>query len=145
MKIKDLALTKAKAKPKHPEYQLQVQISNYLNMQISKGAKLTFYNSEKGSSKMTIPQQARYKPMLPMDNFKQPDLMVVRKDSSVALYLELKAKSPFKKDGKTLLANEHIEAQAKSLELLRTCGHVAEFCWTFDDAKRFIDDFMQPF
>ncbi len=139
MKVKNLAQTKKK--PSHPEYQLQVQISNYLNLQISMGSDLTFYNSEKGSAKMTIPQQARYRPLLPVDNFKQPDLMVVKKGQAEALYLELKAKSPFKKDGKTLLANEHIEAQAKSLEYLRTCGHTAEFCWSFDDAKRFIDNF----
>jgi hypothetical protein len=140
MKVKNLAQTTKK--PSHPEYQLQVQISNYLNLQISMGSDLTFYNSEKGSAKMTIPQQARYRPLLPIDNFKQPDLMIVKKGQAEALYLELKAKSPFRKDGKTLLANEHIEAQAKSLEYLRTCGHTAEFCWSFDDARFIIDSFM---
>jgi hypothetical protein len=139
MKVKNLAPTKNKRT--YPEYQLQVQISNYLNLQIHMGSDLTFYNSEKGSAKMTDQQQGRYKPLLPLDSFKQPDLMVIKKGQAEALYLELKAKSPFKKDGKTLLANEHIEAQAKSLEYLRTCGHTAEFCWSFDDAKRLIDNF----
>lgn len=57
------------------------------------------------------------------------------------LFIELKAVNIYKKDG-TLLKNEHVEDQAKTIEVLKTKGYAATFALGFDNSKKIIDSYM---
>lgn len=58
------------------------------------------------------------------------------------LILELKAKSPFKKDGKTLLSDPHLEDQHKTMVHLRNRGFMCELVWGFEQGKKIINDYL---
>ena len=57
------------------------------------------------------------------------------------LFIELKAKTIYKKDG-SLLANDHVAEQKTMLEWLETRGYMARFAVGFDEAKKLIDDYL---
>jgi hypothetical protein len=57
------------------------------------------------------------------------------------LCIELKIKSPFKKNGE-LLKNEHLEGQQKSIFDLQQKGYFAKFSVGFDETKELIDWYM---
>jgi hypothetical protein len=128
----------------HNEHALQVAITAYLNLlPCFIQGKAAFYNSEKGSMKFTPAQAGRNKQLQPCNEYKQPDLVIFKAGSTKCLFLELKAVTPYLKDGVTLKKSEHIAAQARSLEFLQRCGHEAAFCWSFEDAVILIDNFLK--
>ncbi len=60
------------------------------------------------------------------------------------LFIELKKDGTkiYLKDGRTLVASEHIRAQASTLESLRMAGYMAEFVIGFDECTKLIDDYL---
>jgi hypothetical protein len=123
---------------KHPEYQLQVQVCNYLNLQYP----IVQYMSDTVANvKLTMPQAVRNK-KIQKEGFKCPDLIIFQpKGKHHGLFIELKVTSPFKKDGQ-LKKNDHIEGQAKTIQGLREQGYYATFATGFDEAKNVIDAYM---
>lgn len=122
-----------------PEYELQCQIAEYLCRQYPN---VLFASDVKGSIKLTIPQAVRWK-KLQKPGFAQPDLVIFEKRKGYgALFLELKAESPYRKDG-TLKKSEHLQAQMDSLLALERAGYFAVFCWEFSAAKCFIDSYLR--
>lgn len=123
-----------------PEYKLQTQVCEYLERQYPK---VLFLSDTVASVKLTFAQQNRNK-KIQKHGFKCPDLIILQPNSYYhGLFVELKAKTPFKKDGVTLLSNEHIEEQNNTLNELLSKGYFATFAWSFEMAKGIIDNYLK--
>lgn len=126
-------------KKAQPEYELQKSICSYLKLQFPKAL---FMSDTIAQIKLTFGQQMRNK-NIQKEGFHCPDLLIfVPKGDYHGLFLELKAKTIYKKDG-TLLKNDHVESQAETLRQLRLLGYCAEFAVGFDEAKLIIDNYMK--
>lgn len=122
-----------------PEYQLQVAICNYLKHQYPK---VLFLSDTIASVKLNERQAARNK-AIQKHNFKTPDLIILSPNSQYAgLFLELKVNSPYKKDGKTLKSDKHLEGQLESIKRLRELGYAADFAVGFEQTKQKIDNYL---
>jgi hypothetical protein len=96
--------------------------------------------------KLTIPQQVRSK-KIQADGFACPDMMIFRPSGIYsAMFLELKADNPFRKNG-VLKKDEHLERQAAAIERLRSSGYHADFYWQAEQAFEAIKAYMsgRPF
>lgn len=125
-----------------PEYQLQKQIATYLKNQYPK---VLFLSDTVASVKLTAPQQSRNKE-IQCQKFKCPDLIIFQPNNFYhGLFIELKAESPYLKDGITLKSDLHIQEQNKTLTELTEKGYLAVFIWTFDRAKNIIDGYINSF
>lgn len=125
---------------KHPEYELQKQICKYLELQYRD---VVFLSDTVANCKLTMVQAVRNK-AIQKDGFKTPDLLILEPRGDYhGLFIELKVKSPFKKCGKVLLSNEHLEGQQKSITHLLNKGYYACFSVGLDETKKIIDDYMK--
>lgn len=123
---------------KHEEYILQGQICQYLELQYKD---VSFISDTIANVKLTIPQQVRNK-KIQKEDFKCPDLLILEPRNGYAgLFIELKTKSPFKKNGE-LYKNDHLEGQQKSLNDLEDKGYKTCFSWGFDRTKKIIDTYL---
>lgn len=126
---------------KHPEYNLQKSVCTYLNHQYPN---VLFLSDTIAAVKLTIIQGARNK-AIQKEGFKTPDLIILKPNSKYhGLFIELKIKSPFKKNG-DLKANEHLEGQQKTLNQLSGLGYFACFGWEFSQIKVIIDNYMETY
>lgn len=99
--------------------------------------------------KLSVGQARRHKKMHPKRGY--PDLLICEPRNErltgvytghyCGLFIELKAKTIYKKDG-SLLANDHVAEQKTMLEWLETRGYMARFAVGFDEAKKLIDDYL---
>jgi len=125
---------------KHQEFILQKAVCRYLEMQYKD---VLFLSDTIGNIKLTEAQASRNK-LIQKDGFKCPDLLILEPNKFYkGLFIELKIKSPFKKDGITLLKNDHLEAQKLSMEQLTAKGYLCFFKWEFDDIKELINWYMK--
>jgi hypothetical protein len=121
-----------------PEWALQVQICDYLRRAYPN---VRFLSDVKAAVKLTIPQSVRLK-KVQADDFACPDLMIfAARHGKHALFMELKASSPFKQDG-TLRTDEHLSRQMAALKALVAEGYWASFVWDFDTARASIDWYL---
>lgn len=124
-----------------PEYELQKSICKWLDLQ---HPKLLYLSDTIASVKLTIPQQARNK-SIQKKCFKCPDLLILHPNNTYhGLFIELKVKSPYKKDG-TLLKNEHLEGQDKTIKELNEKGYLACFSWGFEMTKGIIEKYINDY
>lgn len=122
-----------------PEFILQKQICQWLSLQYPH---ILFLSDTVASVKLTTPQAIRNKSIQKV-GFKTPDLIIFFPNKHYSgLFLELKAESPYKKDG-TLFKNEHLEAQQKSINELNCLGYYACFSWGFNKTEKIITDYLQ--
>ena len=93
---------------KHPEYKLQKAVCQYLEMQYPN---VLFLSDTIASVKLTMQQAVRNK-AIQKKGFKCPDLLILEpsKFGHCGLFLELKIKSPFKKNGE-VYENDHLKGQ----------------------------------
>lgn len=123
---------------KHPEFELQAECCKYLNAQYPK---LLYYSDTVANLKLTVFQGARNK-RIQKEGFKTPDLLILKPNYYHAgLFIELKVKSPYKKDG-TLLKNEHLEGQQRTINDLNNLGYFATFATGFNEFKKIVDNYM---
>ena len=102
---------------KHLEYQSQKEVCRYLSLRYPD---VLFLSDTIGNVKLTMLQAARNK-AIQKYGFACPDLLILQPNKEYkGLFIELKIKSPFKKDG-TLLKNEHLEEQQKAIDKLNFC------------------------
>lgn len=124
---------------RHEEYQLQKAVCRYLDLQ---HPNVLYLSDTIASVKLTMPQAARNK-AIQKQGFKCPDLLILEpRDGYHGLFIELKVKSPYKKNG-GLLKNEHLEGQWKTIEKLNRKGFKACFSWSFDQTKEIIDNYLK--
>lgn len=123
----------------HKEYQLQKAISKYLKYSYPR---VFFLSDTVANLKLTKAQQGRNKE-IQCQNFRCPDLLIFEpKNGYHGLFLELKTKSPFKKNGE-ILQNEHLIGQYETIQKLNEKGYRAEFVWSLDDAIKIIDEYLK--
>ena len=123
---------------KQLEFQLQKQICQYMNLQYRD---VLYMSDSIAFCRLTIPQAVRNK-SVQKDGFKCPDFIVFcPKGEYHGLFIELKASSPFKKDG-SLYSSEHLQGQQKTITQLLNLGYYATFAHTFEQAKKIIDSYM---
>jgi hypothetical protein len=122
-----------------PEYTLQKQVAQYLRLRYPD---VFFLSDTVASVKLTIPQQVRNK-AIQCPTFSCPDLIIFQPNENYnGLFIELKAETPYKKDG-LLKKSEHLEAQQQTLGILKARGYYATFGWEFEQIKQIIDNYLK--
>jgi hypothetical protein len=123
-----------------PEFQLQKMIAQYLRT-AHKG--VHFLSDVRAALRLTIPQQVRAK-SIQADNFACPDMVIFepRLPHYCGMFLELKAESPFKRDG-MLKKDNHIQRQYSDILSLRIKHYHADFYWDFEVARSAIDAYLK--
>jgi len=128
-----------RGRKEQPEFLLQKQVAQYLRLQYPD---VFFLSDTVASVKLTIPQQVRNK-SIQCPIFSCPDLLIFEPNIQYnGLFIELKAETPYKKDGFTLKKSEHLEAQKETLDKLFSKGYKAVFCWDFEQVKGIIDNYL---
>lgn len=123
---------------KHIEFELQKAICKWLDLQYPN---VLYLSDTIASIKLTIPQQVRNK-SIQKKGFKCPDLLILHPNGTYhGLFIELKVKSPYKKDG-TLLKDEHLEEQEKTIKDLNAIGYLSCFSWGFGMTKSIIEEYL---
>ena len=124
---------------KHPEYQLQKEVCRYLSLRYPD---VLFLSDTIGNVKLTMLQAARNK-AIQKYGFACPDLLILQPNKEYkGLFIELKIKSPFKKDG-TLLKNDHLEEQQKAIDKLNSLGYKTLFAWNIVSICKLIDSYLK--
>lgn len=125
-------------KMKHKEYDLQANVCKWLELQYPN---LLYMSDTVASLKLTMGQAMRNK-KIQKDGFKTPDLIIFEPRGKYhGLFIELKIKSPFKKNGE-LYKSEHLEGQQKTINDLNELGYFATFSTGFDETIEIIQDYM---
>lgn len=123
---------------KHPEYNLQVYVCRYLDLQYPKAL---YLSDTIANVKLTPPQAARNK-KIQKKGFKCPDLIILEPRKGYnGLFIELKVKSPYKLNGE-LRKDDHLEGQQRTINDLNNKGYYATFATGFDEAVSIIDKYM---
>jgi hypothetical protein len=122
-----------------PEDRLSMQVSNYLKMQYP-NAIFIFDLSSGGVQSIGMAMRNKR-----LNKWGQmPDLFIAQPNKTYhGLFIELKAKDIYKKDGVTLLKNEHVYLQSQMINELRKRGYSAHFGIGFDNCKRIIDEYLK--
>lgn len=121
-----------------PEFILQKQICKWLDLQFPK---VLYLSDTIASVKLTIPQQQRNK-QIQKEGFKCPDLLILEPNNIYhGLFIELKVKSPYKKDG-SLYKNKHLKTQQKTIKDLTQKGYYSCFSWGFEMTKNIITEYF---
>jgi len=124
---------------RQPEYTIQRQVCTYLRVQYKD---ILFMSDTIASVKLTEPQATR-NASIQKRGFKTPDLIIFAPRGIYhGLFIELKTKTPYKKNG-SLLENAHLKAQAETIKNLRELGYFADFRWTLKDAIELIDWYLK--
>lgn len=85
--------------------------------------------------KKTMIQQIRANKLQSDISRDWPDTFIAQPSGDYAgFFLEFKSKTPYLKDGKTLSADKHIQAQEACMQRLRERGYAARFVWTVEQA-----------
>ena len=124
---------------KHLEYKLQKEVCRYLSLRYPD---VLFLSDTIGNVKLTMLQAARNK-AIQKYGFACPDLLILQPNKEYkGLFIELKIKSPFKKNG-TILKNEHLEEQQKAIDKLNLLGYKALFAWDVVSICKLIDSYLK--
>jgi len=122
-----------------PEFALQKQVAQYLRLQYPN---VFFLSDTVASVKLTIPQQVRNK-SIQCPTFSCPDLIIFKPNGTYhGLFIELKAETPYKKDG-LLKKSDHLEAQQATLATLNALRYKAVFGWEFEQIRQIIDEYLK--
>lgn len=120
------------------EYELQKQCVKFLELQYPE---LQFDSDTIAAVKLTGAQAGRNK-AIQKDGFARPDIAIYQPSFYYhGLFIELKVKSPFKKDG-TLLKNEHLETQQRTIDHLNSLGYFATFATGLDEFVKIVNEYM---
>ena len=136
---------KQTAKPsnrkKNPEYDIQAE---YVAKMADKYPFVMVFSDTAAHIGKTMFQQIRANKLQSEISKDWPDVFVAETSGIYSgLFLEFKAKSPFLKDGVTLSADKHIQAQAATMQRLRQRGYYASFVWTVEDAMSITKTYLE--
>jgi len=121
-----------------PEFELQKQVCRWICVQYQN---ILFLSDTIASVKLSIPQQRRNS-LIQKQSFKTPDLaLFIPNQKYHGLFIELKVKSPFKKNGE-LYKDEHLEGQQASINKLNELGYFACFSWSFTMTVEIINNYL---
>ena len=121
------------------EDKLSQDVSNFLQL---KYPKVIFRFDFASGLKMSMNQAVKHK-KLQGDRRGYPDLTIYESNEKYnGLMIELKATSPFLKDGKTLKKNQHLKEQDDYLNKLREEGYYATFSTGLGETIEIIDRYL---
>jgi len=119
------------------ESHLQSQVCQWLRIQYPD----VIFTSEASGQRLTIGQAKKAKTLRSGNGL--PDLIILEPRGIFhGLMLELKVKSPYKKNGE-LLADPHLDEQLKTLLRLMNKGYFSRFAIGFEMAKKYIELYMK--
>jgi hypothetical protein len=126
---------------KQPEYELQKAICQYLSLQYPN---VLFLSDTIASLKLTPQQQVRNS-AIQKRGFHCPDLIILQPNKFYfGLFIELKIETPFKKNGEIKASqNDHLSNQLDTIQRLDALEYYAVFAWSFEQAKKIIDDYLK--
>lgn len=120
-----------------PEYALQKQFVAWMRLQYPK---VVVFSDTAAHIKKTKLQQIRANGL--QSGWKQPDVFVAQPSGNFSgLWLELKAETPYRKDGK-LKSGNHLKSQRESMQKLMESGYAAQFAWDFDQLKAVVFGYL---
>ena len=123
---------------KHEEYNLQKNLCRYLDL---KYPKILYMSDTIANLKLSIVQSVRNK-AIQKDGLKCPDLLIFEpRNGFNGLFIEIKIKTPFKKNGE-ILKNEHLEDQYATIKILNELGYMTCFGVGFDECVKIIEKYM---
>lgn len=118
-------------KKAQPEYKIQAAFVREMSLRYPQ---IMVFSDCAAHIKKTLFQQQRAN-ALSTPGEKWPDVFIAQPSGEYAgLWLEFKAETPYKIGGATLKKNEHIEAQAATMERLRERGYFCLFVWSVEMA-----------
>lgn len=121
-----------------PEYLLQCAFVAYCARHYSD---LIVFSDTAAHIPKTVKQQLRANKL--QTGGKWLDIFIAQPSGEYCgLMMELKAETPFKKDGVTLLKNEHIEAQHDTMLRLRSRGYAALFVWELPQCIAVLNNYL---
>ena len=117
----------------HSEYSLQVAVTKYLKFAYPN----LIFRSDLGGVRLSRGLAIKMKKIQWSSGY--PDLFIAQRNKKWGgLFLELKTKTPYKKNG-DLKKCEHLEKQSQMLKNLNERGYYATFSTGFEEAKKIID------
>lgn len=120
-----------------PEKQLHISLCKYLKL----AHPSMYFDSDPSGLRVTIGIRKQLKAT--RSNHAHLDLFIAEARGNFhGMFLELKAKTPFKKDG-GLKKDEHLEEQVKTMAILTTRGYYCEHAWKLYDAIKLIEDYLK--
>lgn len=126
------------SKRKYPEFELQSQLCQYIQLQYPD----VLFLSDAISNINLRPQQAVRLRKIQKHGFNCPDLLILEpRGGFKGLFIELKVITPYKINGRLKKSN-HLDGQAKSIKDLTSKGYYSLFSWGFDRTRKLIDDYM---
>jgi len=131
---------KSPKRKQQPEFELQKLICTYLKL---KYPDIMFMSDTIAAVHLTKPQQQRNKSVQCPD-FHCPDILIFAKRGNYgALFIELKIKTPFKKNGNIKSSqNDHLRKQLQTINKLMWEGYYACFSWSYSQTKLIIDSYL---
>jgi hypothetical protein len=118
------------------EEQIQFEIFKYLSLQYPNVMAI----SESSGLRVSMGLARKLKRL--RSNHVHCDIYVLcPKGDKHGLVIELKAKNIYKKDG-TLLKDEHLADQQRTIDALNKLGYHATFAVGFSEAKKIIDEYL---
>lgn len=91
--------------------------------------------------KLSEPQKERNS-SIQKRGYSPPDLKIFEpRKGKAGLFIELKVVTPYRLNGE-LRKDKHLEAQLKSIMDLRARNYEADFKWSFEMAKEYIDWYL---
>lgn len=126
---------------KQPEFELQVDVCRYLSYQYPD----VFFMSDTIASLKLTPAQANRNKKIQKSGFSCTDLLILEpRNGYSGLFIELKVKTPFKKNGEIKASvNNHLKNQLETIKKLNEKGYKALFSWSFDMTKDIIDNYLK--
>lgn len=119
------------------EDEIHRQVCRYLRLQYPN----VIFNTDLSGLKMTQGQAVAVRDLRSSRGF--PDIAIYcPKNGFNGLFIELKAVSPFKKNG-DLKASEHLKEQVEMIERLNELGYFAKFATGFEESKIIIDNYLR--
>jgi len=119
-------------KKQNPEYAIQCA---FVQEMAYRQPLVMVFSDTAAHIKKTMIQQIRANKLQSDISRDWPDTFIAQPSGDYAgLFLEFKAKTPYLKDGKTLNADKHIQAQEACMRRLRERGYAACFVWTVEQA-----------
>lgn len=124
---------------KKPEQILRDHVTQYLKYQYPE---IIYKVDLESDIKLSMNQGVRNKKLQYSRGW--PDLFIAHPTRIFSgLFIELKAKDIYLKDGVTMKASEHLEEQKTMLDKLHKRGYKAVFGVGFDQTKKIIDEYLR--
>jgi len=128
-------------KRNNPEYKIQCA---FVQEMAYRYPLVVVFSDTAAHIKKTMRQQMRANNLQSDISRDWPDTFIAQPSGDYAgLFLEFKAKTPYLKDGVTLSADKHIQAQEACMQRLRERGYAARFVWTVEQAILIVGQYLR--